>query len=111
MGDSKRGGARPGAGRKAKPKTPDVADKSAAAKLIDALNKPASPDEPYEIKKFRAIDDAGAQESKDLRKWLYDKRDGKPVQTVNHLHDKPIEMNVNVSLAEAVQKARKRVVG
>jgi hypothetical protein len=31
------------------------------------------------------------------------------VQTVNHLHDKPIEMNVNFSLAAEIQKARQRV--
>lgn len=111
MGEIKRGGARPGAGRKAKPRTPEVADKSAAARILEGLNKPKSLDEPYEITKFRDIEAAGARESLDLRKWLYDKRDGKPVQTVNHLHDKPIEMNVNVSLSEAVQKARKRVSG
>ena len=38
-----------------------------------------------------------------------DNRDlGNPRDTVNHLHDKPIEMNVNVSIAEIVRKVRER---
>jgi hypothetical protein len=45
----------------------------------------------------------------DALKYLTDRRDGKAVQTVNHLHDKPIEMNVNFSLAAEIQKARQRV--
>lgn len=44
-----------------------------------------------------------------LLRYLEDRAYGRPVDTVNHLHDKPIEMNVTVSLAEAIQKARKRV--
>ena len=45
----------------------------------------------------------------DALRYLTDRRDGRAVQTVNHVHDKPIEMNVTVSLAEAIQKARKRL--
>jgi len=37
-----------------------------------------------------------------------EKRDGKAMHTVNHLHDKPIEMNVNVSMAELVREVRQR---
>lgn len=44
----------------------------------------------------------------DVLKYLTDKRDGKAVQTVNHVHDKPLEMNVNVSIAELVRKVRLR---
>ena len=47
----------------------------------------------------------------DLRNALeyLDNRDlGTCVDTVNHLHDKPIEMNVNVSIAEIVRKVRER---
>jgi hypothetical protein len=44
---------------------------------------------------------------------LLDRKLGKPVQTVNHLHDKPLEMNVTHSLSErfrlAIEKAEKRV--
>jgi hypothetical protein len=43
-----------------------------------------------------------------LLMYLDDRDLGRPVDTVNHLHDKPIEMNVSLSLSEAVQKARKR---
>ena len=50
----------------------------------------------------------------DLRQALeyLDDRDlGRCVDTVNHLHDKPIEMNLTLSLSEAIQKARKRAAG
>lgn len=40
--------------------------------------------------------------------YLDDRDLGRPVDTVNHLHDKPLEVNMTVSLAEAIQKARKR---
>lgn len=110
-----RGGARPGAGRKAKPKVPQVADKNAAAKLLEALNREERSDDSHEIKQLRIIDSAGARESLDLRKYLYDKRDGKAVHTVNHLHDKPLEMNINHTISErmrmALEKAEKRVSG
>ena len=51
--------------------------------------------------------------SLDVRKYLYDKRDGKSVQTVNHIHDKPIDLNVTHTLGErmlsAMAKAEKRL--
>lgn len=43
-----------------------------------------------------------------LLRYLEDRAYGRPVDTVNHLHDKPIEMNVNVSIAEVVRKVRER---
>ena len=105
-----RGGARPNSGPKPKPKVPGVRDKNAAAYLLEGLNRPARSDDSFELQRFRAIDNSGPGMSLDLRKYLYDKRDGKAVHTVNHLHDKPIEMNVNLVLSEAIQKARKRAI-
>lgn len=43
-----------------------------------------------------------------LLRYLEDRAYGRPVDTVNHLHDKPIEMNLTVTLSEEIQKARKR---
>lgn len=105
-----KGGKREGAGRKAKPKEPSVVDKGMAAKLIAALHQDPKIGEPLEIQGWRIL--WYAQDLRvrlDTRKYLYDKRDGKAVHTVNHLHDKPIEMNVTLSLAETIQKARKRL--
>jgi hypothetical protein len=49
----------------------------------------------------------------DTRKYLHDKSEGKAVQTLNHLHDKPIDVIVKHSLSErfrmAMEKAEKRV--
>lgn len=104
-----RGGARPGAGRKKKDRPPSVADKTAAAKLIEALNAPKLPRESSEIAGWRELWDAQDLRVRlDTRKYLYDKRDGKAVHTVNHLHDKPIEMNVTHSLGERMMKAMEK---
>jgi hypothetical protein len=43
-----------------------------------------------------------------LLRYLEDRAYGRPVDTVNHVHDKPLEVNMTVSLAETIQKARKR---
>lgn len=43
-----------------------------------------------------------------LLRYLEDRAYGRPVDTVNHLHDKPVEMNVTVSIAEVVRKVRER---
>lgn len=43
-----------------------------------------------------------------LLRYLDDRDLGRPMDTVNHLHDKPIEMNVKVSIAEVVRKVRER---
>lgn len=40
--------------------------------------------------------------------YLDDRDLGKPVDTVNHVHDKPIDVNMKISLADTINKARKR---
>src|ERR1039458_8555461 len=99
-----RGGARPNSGPKPKPKVPGVRDKNAAAGILQALNPPAHSGDSFEVQRFRAIDNSRPGMSIDLRKYLYDKRDGKAVHTVNHLHDKPIQHEVTISIAEVVRK-------
>ena len=48
-----------------------------------------------------------------LLRYLEDRAYGRPVDTVNHLHDKPIEVNATLSLGEgmriAMEKAEQRV--
>lgn len=43
-----------------------------------------------------------------LLRYLEDRAYGRCTENVNHMHDKPIEMNVNVSIAEVVRKVRER---
>lgn len=43
-----------------------------------------------------------------MLRYLEDRAFGRPVDTVNHLHDKPIEMNVNLSMAQVVREVRER---
>lgn len=40
--------------------------------------------------------------------YLDDRDLGRPVDTVNHVHDKPIDLNVNISMSELVRKVRQR---
>lgn len=47
----------------------------------------------------------------DLRQaleYLDDRDMGRCVDTVNHLHDKPLEVNMNVSIAEVIRQVRER---
>jgi hypothetical protein len=68
---------------------PAVADKEAAGRLLEALNKPAGDGtdgthkDSYEEAQWRVL--AEAQDLRirlDARKYLYDKRDGKATQPV-----------------------------
>lgn len=105
-----RGGKRPNSGPKRKLIAAAPVDKREAMVILEALDRPASPDDSYKIQQWRRLTEAGALDIALGARWkLFEHAHGRSVHTVNHLHDKPIEMNVNVSLAEAVQKARKRV--
>ena len=121
-----RGGARAGAGRKKqeRPTNANVATKVLAqarseqlwGSLIElerrrlGINKDGSLSE----KEKGAIEGPDYQGKfsiiplTNLLRYLEDRAYGRPVDTVNHLHDKPIEMNVNVSIAEIVRKVRER---
>ncbi|MBV9181382.1 MAG: hypothetical protein JO356_08715 [Acidobacteria bacterium] len=110
-----RGGKRSGAGRKAKAQPIDLGHgnsqdtKDAAAEILEALNRPApkagEPAEPYEIQKFRLIDD-DPDKSLDLRRWLYDKRDGKAPQKVK------LDGNVNlIARRERIREMLARLAG
>lgn len=44
----------------------------------------------------------------DARKFLYDKAKGKAVIAVNHMHDKPLEVNMNVSMSALIREVRER---
>jgi hypothetical protein len=103
-----RGGARPGSG----PKKKSIPQSSAvtlearrrSSILYEALTREARPDDSYEIQLWRSytVRDSGVL-------WrLFEHSEGRAVHTVNHLHDKPLEMNVNVSIAEVVRKVRER---
>lgn len=88
-----RGGARPNSGPKSKPKPAldgrTSADREAAARLIEALNKPPSAREianPHgEVAGWRSLWEAQDLRVRlDTRKYLYDKRDGKAAQVLRH---------------------------
>jgi hypothetical protein len=103
------GGKRPNAGRKPKPKTPDVADKGMAARILafkERSHEPACQCEDCEWWDILHAHDVRLR--LDARKYLSDKRDGKAVQTVNHVHDKPIDVNVHFDLTDRIAAGRRR---
>jgi hypothetical protein len=108
-----KGGARPGAGRKKKAKIPDFVTRDIAKQVL-ALTQPpihGTKDKCLcEICKwYRLLHVSNdARLEFDVLKYLTDRAYGKAVQNVNHIHDKPIEMNVNVSMSEVVRKVRER---
>lgn len=113
-----RGGKRSGAGRKKNsPEQPGPApNKNLATEILASLVMPDSEwkkkhpdfakDEPChcEICLWRNW----ARGDRSAAEYLWNRRDGKPVHIVNHLHDKPIEMNVNVKLSEIIRQVRER---
>jgi hypothetical protein len=109
-----KGGARPGAGRKKNTAEAETADgdKNFATRVLARIGKPGWQDF-IDAKKIQSDEDyalhllAGTAGYDQFNKLL-DRKFGKPVQTVNHVHDKPLEMNVNVSIAEIVRKVRQR---
>lgn len=121
-GKKSKGGKRPGAGRKKREAPVEFIDgrtvtgKDHAQWLIDQLNGLYDPKklETIEVAGWRRLwDSLDKRIALETRRYLYDKAKGKAVITVNHLHDKPIEHNVTLSLSErfrtAMEKAEKRV--
>jgi len=115
--EKKRGGARPGSGRRKREAPVQIIDgrtvtgKDYAQDLIEKLNAPFNPNKPesLEVAGWRRLwDSMDKRIALETRRYLYDRAKGKAVVTVNHLHDKPIEMNVNLSMAEIVRKVRQR---
>lgn len=102
-----RGGRRPGAGRKPGVKLPEVADRNAAGRLLEALNRAEKKDDGYEVEQWRMLTEAKELRIRlDARKYLYDKRDGKAVQPMD-FGDKPISVIIDVGAAVTRRAAKK----
>ena len=121
-----RGGARPNAGRKKqeRPTNARVADRVLAQakaeqlwlSMIDlerrrlGINKDGSLSE----REKGAIDGPDYQGKfsiiplTNLLRYLEDRAYGRPVDTVNHLHNKPIEMHHTFSISDRIKRARER---
>jgi tRNA U38,U39,U40 pseudouridine synthase TruA len=117
-----KGGARPGSGRKKATAPVTIIDGRTvtgtqhAQWLIDQLNAEFNPKKPetIEVAGWRRLwDSLDKRVALETRRYLYDKAKGKAIITVNHVHDKPIEHNINLSLSErfriAMQKADERL--
>jgi hypothetical protein len=86
---------------------PQVADKGAAARILEALNRPEGPKDSYEIQQWRLLSEANDIRVRfDVRKYLYDKRDGKAVQPVD-FGDKPISVTVDIASAVTERASKK----
>jgi hypothetical protein len=86
-GNERSGGKRAGAGRKPLPRADRVVGMHVAAELIAKLNVKKSSKRPDSVEVAGWRDLWEAQDLRirlDTRKYLYDKRDGKATQPVNH---------------------------
>jgi hypothetical protein len=91
-----RGGKRAGAGRKPKPNIAMVADKDTAARVL-ALPADEKTGWPGEEKRWLELLNATDERLRfDVQKYLTDRRDGKPVQALQHVTDKPVNVNVTI---------------
>src|SRR5215469_2657090 len=100
----------PAVGRKKlKPESHGAPKKYEAAEIIDSLGKPAHAPQCNCWKCLWKRDaERGDAVGQAARKYLWDRHSGKAVDTVNHIHDKPLDVNVTVSFAELVRKIRQR---
>ena len=98
-----RGGKRAGAGRKKRPVDGNVARRIKAQVKAEELWVEA-----VTIAVEKARKTGNTSDLRQCLEYLDDRDMGRPVDTVNHLHDKPIEMNLTVSHFEVVERARKR---
>lgn len=107
-----KGGRRPGAGRPPKVAVPDSGkpgpvspqDRDCAKRLLEALNRPArtAPDkdgaaDSFEVAQWRLLSEAQDLRIRlDVRKYLYDKRDGKAAQPiVGDDQLPPVQINIS----------------
>jgi hypothetical protein len=98
--------------KKLKPEAVADGDKNFATRVLARIGKPGWRDY-ADVTKVQSAEDyalhlLATTAGYDQFNKLLDRKLGKPVQTVNHLHDKPIDLNVNVSIAEIVRKVRQR---
>jgi hypothetical protein len=114
---NKRGGKRPNAGRKKREITPPepidgrtIKGRIRSGELIEKLNAlPPKEGDPIDVAGWRRFWDSLDQRiALDTRKYLHNQHEGEPVKTINHVHDKPIDLNVNVSMADVVRQVRER---
>ncbi len=116
------GGARPGAGRK-KQERPTNA--SMAQRVLTRVKAEETWVVMVEFEKKRLGLDGTKQEDGDaiafgdqsrcsiipltnLLRYLEDRAYGRPMDTVNHQHDKPLEVHASVTMAEIIREVRER---
>lgn len=106
-----RGGKRPNSGPKRKlipqsdvPQVP--ASKTESQLLLEALDRPAQANDSYKVQQWRQLTEAQDLTVRERSRWkLFEHAHNRAMSTVNHLHDKPIEMNINLTLGERMKKA------
>ncbi|MGO9073856.1 MAG: hypothetical protein ACLPLR_18615 [Terriglobales bacterium] len=111
-----RGGKRPGAGRKKKER---LVDANVARKIKARIHAEDTWVDLIETEKYRLrlhlpVKQRSAEVSTvplaNMLRYLDDRDLGRPVDTVNHLHDKPIEMNATLSIRGTLEKALQRAL-
>jgi len=99
------GGKRSGAGRK---KQERPVDGNVARKIKARIKAEEKWVRLCEIAAEKAETTGNTADLRNALEYLDNRDLGTCVDTVNHLHDKPIEMNVKLSYIDVIERARKR---
>ena len=100
-----RGGSRPGAGRK---KQERPVDGNVARKIKARIKAEEKWVRLCEIAAEKAETTGNTADLRNALEYLDNRDLGTCVDTVNHMHDKPLEVNMRVSYIDVIERARKR---
>ena len=100
-----RGGKREGAGRK---KQERPVDGNVARKIKARIKAEEKWVRLCEIATEKAEETGNTADLRNALEYLDNRDLGTCVDTVNHMHDKPLEVNMRVSYIDVIERARKR---
>ena len=103
-----RGGKREGAGRK---KQERPVDGNVARKIKARIKAEEKWVRLCEIATEKAEETGNTADLRNALEYLDNRDLGTCVDTVNHMHDKPLEVNMRVSYIDVIERARKRATG
>lgn|ERR1700733_4505913 len=101
-----KGGARSGAGRK---KSDRPVDGNLARKIKAKIDAEAKWILVINLATRKAESTYNTADLRNALEYLDNRDLGNTTDNVNHIHNAPLEVNMTVSLADTIQKARKRV--
>jgi|SRR5581483_7940465 len=91
-----------------RPKAERATSNKVAGQVLKEVNAKAKWLRIIELASEKAEGTKNTADLQNALKYLEDREYGKTVDTVNHLHDKPLQIEATVSIAEVVREVRQR---